>query len=345
MIKVEKLGIILNPTHREFENKAVSNPGIYQDGNTLHILYNAMNEEQLYTIGYAKTIGPIEIAERSEQPLIKAELDFEIKGVKNAKIVKIDNIFYITYTASNGFNYLGAIATSNDLIHIKKHGVITPCINYKKYKNLIDSNIKKLCNKYYEHFNLYDEIGVASNKSLYIRDKDIVLFPKKINKQFVLLHHIFPSIQIVYFDDWKDLNLIFWENYLKRLGDHIILEPSGLYEGDCIGIGCTPIETEYGWLLIYKGVQITTKGKIYHTMAALLQIDQPQNILSRLPYPLFSPDQWWEKEGEINKKAVTPSGTAIFNDDLYIYYGASEKYLAAAKINLNELLTELVKEI
>jgi predicted GH43/DUF377 family glycosyl hydrolase len=345
MINVEKLGIILSPTQKEFENKTVSNPGIYQDGNTLHFLYSAMKEDNVYTIGYAKTEGPIEIIERHEQPLITGELDFEIKGVKNAKIVAIEDTYYITYTACNGFNLMSALASSKDLKHIIKHGVITPSINYKKYRRLIDQNSEKLCDKYYEHYKLYNQIGVASSKSLFIRDKEIVLFPKKINGKFVMLHHLFPSIQIVYFNVWKDLTLSFWEDYLKNLSDYIVLEPDVLFEGDCIGIGCPPIETKFGWLLIYQGVQITTKGKKYHAMAALFQIDQPEKIISRIPYPLFSPTEWWEKEGEINQSSVTPSGSAIFEDDLYIYYGASNKYIAVAKINLNELLTELVKEI
>lgn len=345
MIHVEKLGIILSPTHLEFENKSVSNPGIYQDGNTLHILYNAMSEDHLYTIGYAKTAGPLEILERHEQPLISAELDFEKKGVKNAAIVNIEDLFYITYTALDDFNLMGALATSTDLIHFQKQGIITPRINYKKYENLIDLNTQKLCNKYYEHFKLYERIGIAAHKRLYIRDEDLLLFPKKINGKFVLLHHLFPSIQIVYIDDWNDLTPSFWENYLANLADYVVLEPCSKFEVDCIGLGCPPIETELGWLLIYQGIQTTTTGKIYHAMAALLQADEPKNILSRLPYPLFSPTQWWEKEGEINERTVIPTGTAIFGDDLYIYYGASDKYIAAAKVNINHLLTELVKEI
>lgn len=345
MINVEKLGIILNPTDLEFENKSIFNPGIYQDGNTLHILYTALNESKFHSIGYAKTNGPTEIIERNDKPFIKGELDFEIKGLKNIKIVKIEDQYYITYTALDGFNLRGALATSKDLIHITKHGIITPCINYKKYKNLIDSKKNKLCDKYYEYFKLFERIGVASDKHLFIRDEDIVLFPKKINGKFVMLHHIFPSIQIVYFDDWKDLSTEFWENYITNLSDYVVLEPGGKFEVDSIGLGCPPIETEFGWILIHQGIQITTYGKKIHAMVALLQNDQPINLLSRLSIPLFSPTEWWEKEGEINQNSVTPSGCAIFDDHLFIYYGASDKYIAVAKININELLTELMKEI
>jgi predicted GH43/DUF377 family glycosyl hydrolase len=54
MITVEKLGVILSPTNLDFENNGVINPGIYQDGNTVHILYRAVQEGNNSTIGYAK---------------------------------------------------------------------------------------------------------------------------------------------------------------------------------------------------------------------------------------------------------------------------------------------------
>ncbi|MDQ6530274.1 hypothetical protein [Flavobacterium sp. LHD-85] len=38
------------------------------------------------------------------------------------------------------------------------------------------------------------------------------------------------------------------------------------------------------------------------------------------------------------------TGTAIFDGQLYIYYGAADDKIAVASLNLNELLTELKKE-
>ena len=38
---------------------------------------------------------------------------------------------------------------------------------------------------------------------------------------------------------------------------------------------------------------------------------------------------------------VFPTGTAIFNERLYIYYGAADKRIAAVSLNLHELLNEL----
>jgi predicted GH43/DUF377 family glycosyl hydrolase len=46
-----------------------------------------------------------------------------------------------------------------------------------------------------------------------------------------------------------------------------------------------PIETKAGWLLIYHGVHDTTEGYVYSACAALLDLEEPEKELARLPYP------------------------------------------------------------
>ena len=343
MITVEKHGIILSPTDREFENNGVLNPGIYQDGNTIHILYRAVQEGNLSTIGYAKSEGPFKIIERLDRPLITRDFDYEKRGIEDPRIVKIDNTYYITYTAYDGINAMGALATSKDLLHFEKHGIITPKINYQEYEKLVLCCGTKLNPKYHHYYNLFSQIGLVGDEYRLLRDKDLTFFPRKINGKFAMLHRIWPGIQIVYFDHWEDLTKPFWKNYLKNLSDYIVIDPKGAFEVNYIGAGGPPIETNDGWLMIYHGVQETSRGKIYHAKAALLQLDKPENEIARLDLPLFSPTKQWEIEGEVND-VVFPTGQALFGDDLYIYYGAADKHIAVAKININELILELVKQ-
>jgi len=344
MINVEKCGIILSPTIREFENNGVLNPGIYQEGNIVHLFYRAVQDGNYSTIGYAKIDGPLKIVERYEQPFVTRDFDYEKHGVEDARIVKIEDTYYLTYTAYDGINARGALATSKDLLHFEKHGIITPQVNYPDYECfVICCNATKLNPKYHYYYNLFAKLGVVADEFRFLRDKDVVLFPKKINGKFVMLHRIWPGIQIVYFQDWKDLNKSFWENYLKNLTDYIVLDPKSIYEVKYIGAGGPPIETDEGWILIYHGVQETITGKTYHVMAALLQIDKPEIELSRLLHPLFSPTEDWEKGGVVND-IVFPTGHVLFGNDLYIYYGAADKHIAAAKLDINELLCELKKQ-
>ena len=340
MITIEKHGIILSPTEREFENNGVLNPGVYQEGNTVHLLYRAVQHGNLSTIGYAKTEGPYEIVERLDKPLINRDFDYESHGVEDARIVKIEDTYYITYTAYDGVNAMGALATSKDLITFEKHGIITPKVNYQEYERFILCCGNKLNPKYHHYFRLFAQIGLVADEFRLLRDKDVVLFPRKINGKFAMLHRIWPGIQIAYFEDWTELTDSYWKNYLENLTDYIVLDPKGIFEVNYIGAGGPPIETIDGWLLIYHGVEETTKGGIYHAKAALLQLDKPEIEIARLDLPLFSPTKQWEIEGEVND-VVFPTGQALFGNDLYVYYGAADKHVGVVKLDINELLLEL----
>ena len=80
---------------------------------------------------------------------------------------------------------------------------------------------------------------------------------------------------------------------------------------------------------------------IYSACAALLDLNNPGKILARLPYALFSPQYEWELKGEVNN-VVFPTGTAVFGNTLFIYYGAADTLIACASVNLNELVNELL---
>jgi predicted GH43/DUF377 family glycosyl hydrolase len=59
---------------------------------------------------------------------------------------------------------------------------------------------------------------------------------------------------------------------------------------------------------------------------------------------LFSPEYQWELNGEVNNVCF-PTGTALFEDTLYIYYGAADERIACASLSLSALTAELVKNI
>lgn len=344
MIEVEKYGIILSPTEHEFENNAVFNPGVYQENNVIHILYRAVQHGNYSTIGYAQLDGPTKIVERRNAPLISRDFDYEKHGVEDPRIVKIDGLYYITYTAYDGCNALGALAISTDLVHFEKQGIITPKLLYKEFEHLIKRFDEKQLNpKYHQYYKLFFKSGLIDDKNLFINDKDVVFFPRRINGKLAMMHRIWPGIQIVYFDHWSELTEEFWINYVSNLPDYVLLDPKGEFEINYLGAGGPPIETEDGWLLIYHGVQETLVGRTYHAMVALLNIDNPQIEISRLAKPLFSPTKDWEKVGEVNN-VVFPTGHALFDDDLYIYYGAADHHIAVAKVSINQLLQKLRKQ-
>jgi predicted GH43/DUF377 family glycosyl hydrolase len=119
------------------------------------------------------------------------------------------------------------------------------------------------------------------------------------------------------------------------------MAPKYKHEVSYIGGGCPPIETKEGWLLIYHGVHDTVKGYVYTACAALVDLENPQQELARLPYALFKPVEEWELKGEVNNVCF-PTGSVQIDDTLYIYYGAADEQIACASLNISELLKELL---
>lgn len=336
MLKVKKEGVILKKTALSFENDSVLNPGIMQEGNTLHMLYRAVRKGNYSTIGYCKLEGPLTVIERNDTPLLIPFLELASKGIEDPRIVKIDGIYYITYTAYNGINALGTLVTSTDLKSFEQQGIIVPMFSFDEFKLLAECN--NLVNtKYFRHVRHFEP-----NEQIFLWDKDVLFFPRRINGKLAFLHRIRPGIQLVMIDDLKELTKEFWNHYFLHFNEHIVLDPSGInHESSYIGAGAPPIETDFGWLLIYHGVCDTSQGYIYSAAAALLDIDNPTKVIARLIDPLFVPELEYELKGVVNN-VVFPTGTAVFDDKLYIYYGAADKCIAVASVSLKELLKELL---
>lgn len=340
MISVTKHGVILSKTDLDFENEGVLNPAAIREGNSVHLFYRAVRKGNFSSLGYCRLEGPLSVVERRDRPVLSPEADYESHGVEDPRIVKIDDLYYLTYTAYDGVNALGALATTKDLKNFERQGLIVPQITYQEFNYLAQSkgepiNVKYL--RYNEHERTFDNQG----KQVLLWDKNLIFFPRKIDGKFCFLHRIKPDIQIlVAVNDLKELTMEFWRAYFLHFNDCIVLAPKYLHEASYIGGGCPPIETEQGWLLIYHGVQDTIKGYVYSACAALLDLQDPTKEIARLPYPLFKPELQWELKGEVNNVCF-PTGAALFDDTLYIYYGAADERIACASVSLSALLTEL----
>ena len=344
-LKITKHGVVLEKTKNGFENLGVLNPATYQDGNTVHMFYRAFREGNFSTIGYCKFEGPLKVIERSKEPIFFPEESYEFQGTEDPRITKIDDTYYMAYSAYDGINVFGAYATSKDLKKFERKGVITPKLTFDEYEAYIKQNIKKISDSHIDSYKLSQNYNMSSllKDELYIWDKDIVFFPKKIKGKFAVLHRLFPSIQILYFNDPKELTQEFWKNYICNLQKYIVLSPKDEDQTSRIGAGCPPIETDQGWLLIYHLATDTPEGYMYQACAALLDLENPLKVIGRLKEPLFSPTEIWEKEGYVNN-VVFPTGTAIFNEELYMYYGAADSRIAVASVNMDSLLKALKKE-
>jgi predicted GH43/DUF377 family glycosyl hydrolase len=339
MLKVNKLGVILNKTTHAFECEGVLNPAVIKVGDTIHMFYRAVAKNNYSTIGYCTLSAPMTIETRNDSPLLSHLEPYELKGLEDPRIVEIDGTYYLSYTAFDGINALGALATSTDLINWVRLGIIVPQITYDQFLKYTENSIA--VKEKYVRFNEYQKSHQIHDKELFLWDKNLIFFPRKINNKFCFLHRIKPDIQIVVsVDQISDLTKDFWEKYFIDFDKHVVLSSKYPHEVSYLGGGCPPIETADGWLIIYHGVFDSINGYIYSACAALLDLEDPNREIARLPYPLFSPRKEWELKGEVNNVCF-PTGAVTEDDDLYIYYGAADERIAVASMSIKELLAEL----
>jgi predicted GH43/DUF377 family glycosyl hydrolase len=171
-------------------------------------------------------------------------------------------------------------------------------------------------------------------------DKDAALFPTTFNDRWALIHRPAPAM--------AGMGAHIWLSFspdLRHWGDARILLPArrgGWWDANKVGLGPPPLLTEDGWLLCYHGVRTTASGSIYRLGLALLDRDDPTNVLARGNEWVFGPEEVYERAGDV-PDVVFPCGWVLRDDGdtLHLYYGAADSVVCVAEASLRDLLTHL----
>lgn len=331
-LAVKKEGLILERTSLYFESEAVFNPAVIEDNGIIHLFYRAVSKGNYSSIGYCQLDSPTHIFKRSKHPLLLPTHDIEKKGLEDPRIVKIEGLFYLTYTAFDGTNALGSLAISSDLKNFYHWGTIVPLMIEDENEELPK---KKLVESYYKEMQ-------QNNNIEFVWDKNVLFFPRKINGYFYFMHRIKPDILLVKTADLKKLSITFWKEYISKLG-YYKLDCNSVHteKANYFGAGCPPIETKKGWIFIYHAAYKIDNELIYKAHCILLELENPIEIIGYLPYALIEPEYDWEIKGNVNN-VVFPTGSILQNDQIYVYYGAADSRIACISFSLSELFTELV---
>src|SRR4030065_2876487 len=116
MLTIKNEGIILERTNLLFESEAVLNPGCIEVNGIVHMFYRAVNPGNYSTIGHCQ-LQDHKVIKRLNQPILFPEYDYEKQGVEDPRIVFLDGIYYLFYTAYDGRNAPAAYDPSCDLAH------------------------------------------------------------------------------------------------------------------------------------------------------------------------------------------------------------------------------------
>lgn len=339
MIQVSKQGVLLKKTIQSNDNHNTMKLGFEPDEEHIHLFFRVAKKNNYSRIVYNKHSGPFMVEERFDFPQFQGQAELKNKHFEIPVIVKIDGIYYSIESGVDGLETISVLSCSNDLTQIETCTVISPMIAYHKDYRKIEN--KGLFNTKYQKISIGETTSVDAPKRVFLWDKNIQLFPRRIQGKLVFLHSVKPNIHISKIDFPEELTDSFWGDYFTASKDKPVLKPKHKFENACIGVACTPIETKLGWLVLYYAVQDTPKQYIHSVSACLLDLENPENEISRLNTPLFQADDEWYSKGEVND-ASFPLGTVLIHDLIYIYYATSDDQIACATVSISKLLEELL---
>jgi len=320
-----------NPANH-WENLAVCNPGVWCENGKFYMLYRAAGDDQEHVIrfGLATSEDGMNFRRESILPAFGPSEEGPDSGcVEDARIVKYDDYYYVTY-AFRPFPPGQYWKFAHDEVLTRNHGSNAPFFLKKNMANTALAITKD--------FKSWIRLGRITQSN--IDDRDVILFPEKINGKFAMLHRPkewigpnwgpeYPAIWLRFSDD-----MLVWNEPSKLLMQGIV----GGWE-EKIGGSTPPLKTKDGWLVLYHGVENGGTG-YYRVGAALLDLNDPTKVIGRTKEPLMSPEFDYEIEG-FYKGCVFPTGNVIIDDTLFVYYGGADKYIGLATCSVKELLEHL----
>ena len=228
-------------------------------------------------------------------------------GVEDPRIVEgPDGRYYMTYTAYNGEGVNLSIASSDNLLHWTKHGVID---------------------------GIGDKVGGWDEKAGMIVSevRDGRLIATKIDGKYWMYWGV-SKLRMATSD-----NLVTWERLRAGSGqDSVVLRTRAdhpLTDNQGVEAGPAAIRTEAGIVALYNGIFNGTEAEpVTMTWAgsqALFDRDRPTELIDRLERPYLQPDRPYELDGQVNNVTFT-EGLVLFNGQWYVYYGTADSKIAVA---------------
>lgn len=178
-------------------------------------------------------------------------------------------------------------------------------------------------------------------------NRNMVLFPEKIDGKFVRLERPFPvygRAEDEAFDIWisNSPDCRYW-------GDHNLLlgTESVPFCNSKIGPAAPPVKTVRGWLTTFHAVEKVDYEisswhpkwqKIYYGGLMLLDLDDPSKIIGLCKEPILSPEQPYEKYG-YRGEVIFPGGMILEDTgEVKIYYGAADTVECLAVGHVDDLI-------
>jgi predicted GH43/DUF377 family glycosyl hydrolase len=255
------------------------------------MLYRAQDASGTSRLGFAESADGIHFTRRTE-PVLSPEADYEKDGgVEDPRLQRFGDTYYLTYTGYNKKDAQLCLATSQDLIHWQRKGVILPAYKGNWNRGWTKSGAivpGKIDGKYWMYW-----LGTSADKT--------------------------DQMGISYSTD-----LLHWTEGTET---PVLARRPGKFDSRVVEPGPPPIFTKDGIVLIYNGAD---DKLVYRIGVAVFDRKDPRKLLSRTDQPIFGPETEWEKAGQV-PNVVFVEGMARQGNRWLFYYGGADKYVGVAE--------------
>jgi len=279
------------PRGNGWEAAGTFNPAVVVRQGKVVMLYRAQDKQGTSRLGYAESADGLHFTRRDD-PVLSPSADYEKDGgVEDPRLVQFDDTYYLTYTGYNKKDAQLCLATSKDLIHWDRKGVIIPAnkgnwnVKWTKSGAIVP---EKIAGKYWMYFlgtsaDGKDQGGLASSADLlsWTEETQAPVLPVRLG-QF----------------------------------DSRVAEP-----------GPSPIVTPKGIALIYNGAD---DKLVYRTGVAIFDRNDPRKLVWRTDSPIFAPEKDWEKVGQV-PNVVFVEGMVRKDNRYLFYYGGADTYVGVVE--------------
>ena len=282
---------VISPQGDGWESAGTFNPSVVLRDGKIVMLYRAQDKAGTSRLGYAESADGVHFKRRTE-PVFSPEKDYEKDGgVEDPRLVQFGDTYYLTYTGYNKKDAQLCLATSKDLLHWERKGVILPAykgrwnIRWTKSGAIVP---EKIAGKYWMYF-----LGTAKDN----------------NDQVGLA----PSADLVYWSEETDAP--------------VLPVRAGMFDARVAEPGPAPIVTPKGIVLIYNGAD---DKLVYRTGVAMFDRNDPRRLIARTDTPVFAPEKPWEKVGQV-PNVVFVEGMVQQGKRYLFYYGGADTNVGVAE--------------
>lgn len=319
-----------NPAH-PWESLVATNPGAWYDPDKKEVLllYRAAGHDEEHRINLAMAVSKngYDFETVSDGPLFNmSEGSWDGGSIEDPRLIKMGEFYFITYAAVSyppGQYW--------EMVKRRLPEDVPPEAPFILRENDTRSGLAIT-----RDFKTIYRPGYLTDPT--VDDRDVIIFPEKVNGRFVTLHRPMQWTG----DEYGTRMPAIWIAYSNDLLEHkqpVLLAKAEYDWEEKLGGSAPPIKTESGWFMLYHAVGADKK---YRVGAMLLDLANPSLVTHRLPNPIMEPEHDYECEG-IYKGICFPCGNVVIDGTLFVYYGGADQYVGVATCEFQELIDELLK--